>query len=67
MKTINLFDLSFQSLEQNIENVDKILEDDPFLVSADKITLREYDDIYSGHTGNESTRSEIVIIVIYNL
>lgn len=45
-QTINFFD-SFptQNLEKNIENADKILENDPCIVPAEKITLREYDDI----------------------
>lgn len=48
-QTINFFDsFATQNLEKNIENADKMLEHDPCIVPAEKVTLREYDNIDIG-------------------
>lgn len=58
MRTIDFFD-SFptQNLEKNIENANKMLENDPCIVLAEKVTLREYNDI---SIGGESMFGETV-------
>lgn len=57
-QTINFFDsYPTQNLEQNIKDADEMLENDLCLVPAEKITLREYDDI---NIGDESMFGENV-------
>lgn len=57
-QTINFFN-SFptQNLENNIENADKMLENDPCIVPAEKVTLYEDDNI---NIGGQSIFSETV-------
>lgn len=58
-QTVNFFD-SFptQNLEKNIENADKMLENDPCIVPAERVTLREYFNDIS--IGGESMFGETV-------